>query len=179
MTNRRYISQARLKQLLRYDPDTGNLYWKRRPTGDFKTEGSAKTWNSRFAGKKAGCADGYGYIKVAILGVKYQAHRLVWVLYTGVWPDEIDHINHERSDNRLENLRAVRRSENSRNQSLSSRNTSGESGVSWCAPSGKWRVRLKSGGVSRHLGLFEKLPDAVAARDAAKAQLGFHKNHGN
>jgi len=178
VTDHRYISQARLRQLLRYDPSTGNLYWKPRPVCDFKTEGSAKTWNRRFAGKKAGCADGYGYTKVVVLGVKYQAHRLVWVLCTGVWPDEVDHINHKRSDNRIENLRAVCRSENSRNQSLSSRNTSGETGISWCAPSGKWRVRLKSEGASRHIGLFKRLPDAVAARDAAKAELGFHQNHG-
>ncbi len=178
MIEDRYISQERLKQLLRYDPCTGVLYWKRRPESDFADASAAKTWNRRFSGHKAGCESGYGYLKIGIAGVKYQAHQLVWVLHTGEWPEEVDHINHDRADNRLENLRAVTRAENSRNQSRSTRNTSGEIGISWCAPSGKWRVRLRAGGSTRQIGMFAEMSDAVAARDAAKTRLGFHQNHG-
>jgi hypothetical protein len=144
----------------------------------FKSNAAFGTWNTRFANKIAGCADGFGYVKVGILGLKFQAHRLIWAIHHDEWPLEIDHINHNRSDNRIANLRSVTSQDNKKNQGLSKRNSSGHIGVHWDAPTQKWRARINHNGVAIHIGLYSKLECAIQAYTKTKSSLGFHDNHG-
>lgn len=162
-----------LRQRLRYEPDTGKLYWR-----DYAT--MPKTWRTRYAGREA-----FTYIKASghrmgrIDCKAYQAHRIAWALHHGEDPaGEIDHINHDPLDNRAENLRVVSHQDNHRNTTLRKNNTSGTMGVSWFAAGRKWSAYLMADGVKKHLGYFHELDDAVAARKAAEAEYGFHTNHG-
>lgn len=174
-----------LRKLLRYEPDTGKLFWCWRPiemftTGAHTAEHSQKVWNTARAGKEAftaNCAGGYR--GGGIFGRLYLAHRVIWAIHTGAWPDEeIDHINHQKTDNRWANIRAVTNAENRKNRPMYSRNTSGICGVHWHKKSGKWRAVIKSDGEIMHLGLFVSLIDAAKARQAGEKKYGFHPNHG-
>lgn len=169
------------RQLLRYDPWTGKLFWRHRERKWFKSDGSWKRWNSLHAGQEALAAlDKDGYLRGRMLGKTYRAHRIAWLIETGRWPEnEIDHLNGFRNDNRIKNLRDVTHSENGKNQKLSAVNTSGASGVHWDKRQRKWRARIEVSGTRRCLGLFDDLSEAVKARDAAAAEYGFHPNHGD
>jgi hypothetical protein len=130
-------------------------------------------WRAR-AGQEAGtfCEDGYRYIRVD--RKQYLAHRIIWKLLYGEDPEEIDHINGNRSDNRITNLRSVSRLENMRNRKRASDNTSGVTGVFWYKARSKWRATISQ----KILGNFNKFEDAVAARKQAEKELGYHPNHG-
>jgi hypothetical protein len=109
----------------------------------------------------------------------YLAHRVVWALVHGAWPQkQIDHIDHDRTNNRVENLRIVGHQENHRNTTLRKNNASGFMGVSWYKAGEKWTAYIMIDRVKKHLGCFDALEDAVAARRAAEARFGFHENHG-
>lgn len=163
---------AYVRQRLRYDPDTGKLYWRAH-------ESMRASWNSRWAGQEAGTVKDNGYLVLAIDRRLIRAHRVVWALHHGAWPaDDIDHINHDRLDNRVENLREVGRKTNCRNASQSKRNTSGRTGVGWCKLQNRWRSQISPDGRCLYLGHFDRFEDAVAARAAAEKRFGFHKNHG-
>ncbi len=92
--------------------------------------------------------------------------------------EEIDHINHDPSDNRLANLRKVKRLDNMRNQSMRSTNPSGVTGVRFNKECHKWQATIMVLGKEIHLGLFEGFNRAVHARKAAEVKYGFHENHG-
>lgn len=167
-----------LRQLIWGDPETGKLYWHFRSASYFTSDIQYKIWNKRFAHREAFTANsGQGYRQGAVLGVMLKAHRVCWALHYGEWPNnQIDHINHDRSDNRIANLRTVTISENCRNRSLPCNNNSGHVGVSRNGI--KWKARLKMNGVDHYLGLFNTIEDAVAARNKANSANGFHRNHG-
>ncbi|WPZ05488.1 HNH endonuclease signature motif containing protein [Pelagerythrobacter marinus] len=175
-----------LRQLLRYEPETGKLYWRERPAdlfqarGKFPPEHGAKVWNARWAGAEAFTAVAKeGYHVGAINFRTMRAHRVIWAIVYGAWPvGEIDHINGIRSDNRLCNLRVVSPSANRKNMKRRKDNPSGATGVYWWPTSRKWRVQIKSCGERRHIGMFDTFEEAVAARKAAEAKHGFHRNHG-
>jgi hypothetical protein len=119
-----------------------------------------------------------GYRTGNILGgPTVRAHRVAFVYMYGYEPAQVDHINGDRSDNRLCNLREVTCSDNRRNSARPCNNTSGVIGVSR-APSGNWIAYIKVGGVMHNLGTHPTLEDAASARKAAEASLGFHPNHG-
>jgi hypothetical protein len=123
------------------------------------------------AGTIAGTLDARGYIKIQIDGKYYSAHRLIFFMMTGHWPEgEIDHINGDRSDNRWRNLREATPAENSRNRRTTARNTSGVPGVYWDAASGKWRAQIQVNRKKINLGYFTEFEDAVAARRAAEVK---------
>jgi len=168
-----------LRQLLSYDPETGKLFWKERPAHFFKSDSYAERWNNRFAGREALTArHREGYCHGSLLGSHVLAHRAAMALHNGEWPEwEVDHINGDRTDNRIDNLRAVTRSENARNVSVSQRNTSGQIGVSETAR-GMWVAYIREGGGHVHLGVFREFEDAVSARRAAQVRFGYHRNHG-
>jgi hypothetical protein len=169
-----------LRQLLRYEQDTGKLYWLPRPASMFEKPLRANNWNSRYADREAFTAlneDGYHHGKVA--GKMVRAHRVVWAMVFNAWPDgEVDHINGDRTDNRLENLRLASRLSNGQNQKRFVTNTSGYTGVSYHKRSKRWQASVHFEGRSRTLGYFDSPEAAAEARAQANRDLGFHPNHG-
>lgn len=164
-----------LLTLLEYNPATGSLTWKRREERSYRD----KSWNSKYASKPALNSVGAGgYLRGAIGKVNYQAHRTIWKIMTGEDPEEVDHINGVRTDNRWENLRSVPRFQNMRNQKKRRDNTSGFTGVFWNPQAQKWRATIKDNGKSKHLGQFTDLAQAAQARKQAEQALGYHTNHG-
>jgi hypothetical protein len=165
-----------------FDYSNGRLIWRSRPRHHFTTKSAARTFNTRFAGKAAGCvtsSSGYMNLTITLDGIskQYLVHRLIWLWHTGSLPKEVDHINHHKMDNRIENLRDVTHKNNSRNQSAPRSNTSGHMGVT-AYKNNRWRVRVMIDGYSKHIGLFDTLDDAVIARDAFYREFRFHENHG-
>lgn len=178
-------SQETLRQLLRYEPATGKLFWKERdaewfiPGARRSTEHVCALWNARYAGTEAlAHIDAYGYKVGAIFGVGRKAHRVIWMLVNGEAADQIDHINGVRHDNRISNLRKVSPLENSRNVKRTNRNYSGVVGVKWDKRAFKWIAEIKVNGSASQIGRFDLFWDAVAARRKAEVDLGFHPNHG-
>jgi len=156
------ITQKRLKELLEYNKNTGEFHWKASPNNCTKIN------------SKAGYLRSSGYIGIKIDYKMYQAHRLVWLYTYGKFPKgDVDHINRVRNDNRIENLRDVSRSLNSRNSSVSQLNTSGFSGVFWNKRANKWVSHITYGGKQRHLGYFKKIEDAIKVRKEAEVLYGY------
>lgn len=153
-----------------------------------ETSPSGLRWNQFAAaqarGLPAGRMDKYGYWKVNLrVGGKqktFRAHRMVWFLSDGKWPSaEIDHINGDKKDNRIVNLREASRSENAQNQAMRSSNTSGMKGVDFDRVKGKWRARIRFSGRHILLGRFTNIADAERAVMIARDRLhGEFANHG-
>jgi hypothetical protein len=168
-----------LRQLLRYEPKTGKLFWKPRARFWFTTDNSHKLWNAKFADQPAMSAitKDLGYLVGNVLNRRIYAHRVAWAIVSGAWPHgQIDHINGNRADNRLANLRDVTSAENRKNTKRRSDNTSGTVGVA--KKRNGWRARIHKGGKEINLGTFETFEQAKAARDTALIEYGYHKNHG-
>ncbi|WP_296223087.1 HNH endonuclease signature motif containing protein [uncultured Sphingomonas sp.] len=180
MAKRQLPSPEVLRQLLRYEPETGKLFWKERPESMFLTRHSHKSWNTRHAGTEAFTTTGTsGYKEGRIFYALVRAHRVIYAMHNGAWPDhEVDHINGVRTDNRLENLRHASRKENGRNQKRPHDNLSGVIGVGFYKRDGTWQARISTGGRNIHLGYFTSKEDAIRARKSAEQYLGFHENHG-
>ena len=165
------------RQLLDYDPATGVLTWKFRGRHWFASESTFKSWNTKYCGKEALTANNkFGYCVGLILRKQVKSHRVIWLIMTGEWPDQIDHINGIKNDNRWCNLRSVSNSENGRNQKLNSVNKSGVIGVSQI--NNKWCARIKVNGQDKHLGHFETFDAACEMRSVAERNYLFHANHG-
>ena len=129
----------------------------------------------------AGFITADGYLNVGFNKKKYMVHRIIWILVHGVKlsdKDEIDHINHNRTDNRLVNLRLVNRQTNQKNVSKRKDNTSGITGVCWKPKQHKWHSQIGVNGKIIHLGFFVEFHEAVNARKNAEVLYVFHENHG-
>ena len=170
-----------LRNLMRYEPDTGKLFWLPRTWDMFtprKRPAShvCANWNSANAGKEAFTAKNrYGYRVGRIFDSQYYSHRICWALFYGKEPlYEIDHINGIRCDNRIENLRDVSRSINMRNSSKRSHNTSGYNGVTWSDQIQRWTARIGS----KHIACCKTKEEAIKARIDAERHLGFTARHG-
>lgn len=177
------MSVSFLHELFEVDCAAGTLTWKRRPLSHFfsgKRNAGWKSanWNGRYAGKLAGSLDKNGYALVSIDRRLFGAHRLIWAMANDVWPVlEIDHVNGNRADNRIKNLREVTHVENCRNKSARSGFSSKYPGVSWIKRRQKWQAQIRIDGRLRHIGEFEdELKAASAYRVAAKAH-GFTDRH--
>jgi len=156
-----------LKESMHYYPDTGIFKWKINKQGNVK------------AGNIAGSLKADGYISIFFNGKAYKAHRLAWLYMTGSLPKhQIDHINHDRIDNRWINLREATTLDNNRNQSLRKNNTSGFTGVFWMKSRNKWIAQITVKRKDIHLGCFDDLSEAIAKRQTANVLYGFHANHG-
>lgn len=155
------------RKLLSYSSETGIFVW------------IVNTGSKVRKGMVAGTIKTNRYVEITYNGRKYKAHRLAWLFVFGKFPSgDIDHINHKRCDNRISNLRDVCRRENCRNKSLSSRNSSGVTGVSFCKRAGRWCAGIGVNNKRISLGYFTSKREAVIAREAAEVVVGFHKNHG-
>lgn len=144
------ITQKKLKSILVYCSDTGIFTWIKRN------------------GRAAGSYDD-GYVRIKIGGKKYYAHRLAWIYAYGSLPDlAIDHINRDRSDNRIHNLRDVSVSENLKNKSTYKTNKSGVDGVHWCKTNKRWVARIGVNGKKLVLGKFIYKFNAICARKSAE-----------
>lgn len=169
-----------LLECFHYEHDTGQLIWKTRPLEHFKSYRSFAMANGKYANKVAGVKQesrNITYIRIKMNGKSYLAHRIIWVMFYGEWPDYIDHINGDGEDNRLENLRNVSISLNNKNCRRRLINSSGVTGVYWYAHLSKWSARIGSDNEQIHLGVFNSWFDAVCARKSAEYKYSFHANH--
>lgn len=163
------LTSEEIIRLLDYDPLTGIFVWKRRPREMFPDQNHYVTWNIKFVGKIAGGVYGNGYRYINIEPKAYLAHRLAWLIIYGEWPKSgMDHINGEKDDNRIVNLRLANQSQNLQNQKLSNKNTSGFSGVVWHKQRGRWAAQINKDNKKISLGLYDTKEEAYAAFLAGK-----------
>lgn len=157
------LTAARLKELLRYDPDTGEFFRL-----------IAQRCQHGGVGEIAGTLERDGYIQIGIDGRRYKAHHLAVLYMTGVSvPEIVDHIDGDTSNNRWSNLRCCSITDNNRHTRLRQNNTSGVKGVSFDKRCDKWRASITVDRVQYNLGRFYKFEDAVAARVEAEKLYGF------
>jgi hypothetical protein len=142
------ISHTEIKSILRYEPDTGEFYWR-------IARGHANP------GDIAGNDTAKGYRSIGLNGRQYLVHRVVWFFEKGEWPKgSLDHINGIKHDNRIENLREATRSQNGANRGKEARNTSGFKGVSWYKQNKRWMAHIKFNGKCLCLGYFDDPEEA-------------------
>ena len=169
-----------VRELLDYCSETGRFTWLPRSAKWFSTGRDCKAWNTRYSGKEAFTANSRGYRVGGIFDKTYEAHRIAWLHFYGVWPSEqIDHINQDRGCNRINNLRDVVNLENGRNQKKHVTNTSGTVGVVWNKGRMRWQAQIMVGGKMKYLGIFDQINDAITARKLAQTAHAFHENHGS
>lgn len=150
-----HFTPDELRERLDYDEVTGNLYW-RRDAGDQAI---------------AGTVTPYGYLQIAIGGHSILAHRAIWAMHFGEWPDGmIDHRNRIKTDNRISNLRLATTVQNSANTNARSNSKSGVKGVSQ-KPNGKWRAYIRFDGKNRALGTFANMGDAIEVYNRAAREV--------
>lgn len=145
------IDVKSISNYLDYSPETGIFVWK------------VKTKTSN-VNDVAGNTNWRGYVSIWINAKPYYAHRLAWAFCNGSWPcGDIDHINEDKSDNRISNLRVASRSENMFNRSSNKNNTSGIKGVVFCKATSKWRAQIMVDRKSINIGRFTTKEQAANA----------------
>lgn len=153
------LTQAGLLRVLSYDLETGVLRWVYRVEPGF-----------RRAGKAAGRAHRTGYVTIKLNGEEHAAHRLIWLMMTGSWPEhDVDHIDGDRSNNRWDNLRAATRRQNAVNAKVRGNNTSGVTGVSYSRTQGIWIASIKAEGGRNVFKQFEDKEAAISWRREQEA----------
>lgn len=158
-----------LRSLVDYDPITGILRWKRRGPEHFSNglPRNANAWNSKYAGAQVGRVLAQGYMQTMIMQERVMVHRLAWMLYHGKrLPDgaQIDHVNGNKADNRIENLRICTPSQNQSN--AAKKHTSLLRGAHFHKATGKWQTSLKI-----HLGTYDSADEAAAAFESVAKRL--------
>ncbi|MES2262144.1 MAG: HNH endonuclease [Pseudomonadota bacterium] len=156
------ISIDQLRNAINYDAKTGEMRWS-------ATDGL----RSRHFGKKCGNPMRDGYLRMRLHGVFLLCHRAAWAHHFGEWPSgQIDHINRDKADNRIENLRIATTSQNTANQGLTSRNRHGLKGIT-PLKNGKWQAAIGIRGTIKYLGSFETKETAHARHtEAAREAFG-------
>lgn len=162
----KWVTLDMLRERFAYDPEAGELIWK-------------TSTLTRPVGRPAGSLHSEGYLHVAFRVDGRMAHlyvhRIAWALHHGAWPEaDVDHINGNRKDNRIANLRAATRSQNNGNMAVRARNKSGFKGVHWNKAANKWQAMLGvKDGTRRYLGIYSTPEEAHEAYlVAAKAYFG-------
>ena len=160
------LTQELVKSL--FDYRDGELYWLD---------------SGRFGGKDTTKPVGFiskGYKRVQIttktFRKKFSLHRLIFLYHNGYLPKVIDHINGNKADNRIENLREITIADNTRNQSKNSNNMFKERNICKAGKS-SYRIRFKFNGKSVHFGTFAKLEDAIARRNELFLEFGIHNEN--
>lgn len=156
----------------------GLLYWKKRPLNHFKTLCARNSFNGQFAGEVAGTLTPKGYIRITLFGKGCFAHRAIWVMFNGCINYAIDHIDGNKVNNKINNLRDVNQSNNSKNTKMKSTNTSGITGVTWHKGSSRWISRASINGKRLNIGTFSCFFNACCARKSAEIEFLYHENHG-
>jgi hypothetical protein len=157
-----------LRDRLVYAPETGVFTWK--PIAEL-TNWDAY-WNRQFAHRTAGSIHKSGYLRINIDCRTYLGHLLAWQYVNGEKPKmPIDHINRDRADNRIANLRIATAKQNARNKRVQRNNTSGVLGITWNKSCQKWQASLEADGKCHYLGVFKELNDAAAARRKASIEV--------
>jgi len=151
---------AELQRRVSYDPLTGVLRWKADPPRGSVVGGILPTRDN-----------GNGYIYATFGDRGYGVHRLGWAISFGQLPDEVDHRNTIKSDNRLANLRAATRSQNEMNSPLKRSNSSGFKGVGWHKDRERWRAYIQKDGRQCSLGYYDTAAEAHAAYAQAAERL--------
>jgi hypothetical protein len=163
-----------LRERLRYEPETGKLFWR-------EHKSMPQSWNTRWGGKEALAAlHTKGYLHGVFGGKGLKSHRVIWAIEHGFWPvHQIDHIDGNRSNNRIENLRDVIQSVNMRNAKKQINNASGFVGVRFVKDIKRWQARINIDKKNApHLGYFDNIEDAIAARQEVSQKHGYTERHG-
>lgn len=167
-----------------FDYRNGELFWKERPVTDFVNKRACMAWHTRFVGNKAGNKvrrkeSATEYWCVCLNGKKHYAHRIIWKMHYGEIPEgkQIDHIDQNGLNNRIQNLRLVCQSQNNKNKPRLKNNTSKFTGVAKAA-NGRWRAYIGEQEKQVFLGIFQTKQEAVIARKKGEEIRGFHLNHG-
>lgn len=149
------LTQGFLLSVLHYDPETGLLTW---------IDQHYRAGRDR-VGQVAGRLHRSGYVNLKIFGVEYAAHRIAWMMVTGLWPErDLDHIDHNRANNKLANLRAATRRQNMMNRSINKGNQSGVKGVWYSKPRRSWMASISVEAHKSVVELFPSKEEAVAWR---------------
>lgn len=153
------LTQEVAQRLLDYNQETGEFKWRIKRRG-VNVE------------KILGTDNGFGYLRITVCGKSYYAHRLAWLYVHGHMPkQEIDHINGNKSDNRIANLREATPLQNQQNKTkLQSNNKSGQPGISWHEKSNKWQVHICTCNNRQYLGIYSDIEEAKAVYAAAKKE---------
>lgn len=162
------LTQNYLHECFDYDPSTGYLVWKHRPLSHFKDTRSYKIWNTRFAGVTAGAQVPRGHFQLGLDGVTYKVHRIIWKYVHGTEPLQIDHIDGDPSNNKIENLRSATNTQNNQNKKLTKLNKTGFKGVSFSKLNNNYVAQIKINGKNKHLGSCST-PEAAHQLYCAKA----------
>ena len=165
------ITFEKAKELFVYDRETGIIKWRKRFSPRQRAD---------FVAGYTRSSDN-GYTCIRFKGKLYYAHRIAMLLAYGFYGDglDVDHINHVRDDNRLLNLRFVTKSDNQRNQTKRSNNTTGIMGVNYNKARRKYEAHIRAEGAQIYLGIFTTLEEAAEVRKAAEIKYGYNPNHGN
>lgn len=162
------LTQSEIKNIFSYDKKSGEFI---RLNNSYR--------NSSKSGSVAGTINKNGYVQIYIAGKLYYAHRLAWLYMEGYFPEfHIDHIDHNRSNNRWENLRGCKSRDNAMNSSLRKSNRTGFNGVCFSEKRNSYRATVTVNRKQIFLGWFGNLFDAISARELANIKYGFHENHG-
>lgn len=139
------------------------------------------TWAARGKGRagRGPRIKNSGYLAISIDGRLYRSHRIAWLLVHGEMPDgQIDHINGDRLDNRMSNLRVTTAQGNARNRKLPSNNKTGISGVFFDKGVNYWRAVIGDGASQKNIGCSKDFFEACCMRKSEEVKLGYHINHG-
>jgi len=171
------ISQEQINSIISYDPVTGFFHWLTR----FSNSKSDNIFNSLYSGKIAG---GFvssknsktKYITIKIHGKAYKAHRLAFLIMTGVLPEEVDHIDHDGTNNKWSNLRGSNRKDNSKNLPKQKSNKTGVIGVNWHKNAKKWQARaVDQDGRRVDLGRYDDFDEAVRVRKEYEKRFSYYE----
>jgi len=155
------FTQQELRDVIDYNKDTGVFVWKKSRRG-IKTNVPLGTNN------------GFGYLRITVFGKSYYAHRLAWMYVYGEFPNQIDHINGIKHDNRIQNLRNVTAQQNAQNKIKAQKNSSSKMlGVSWHKKAKKWQAHICVYKERKYLGLFENVHDAQKAYLIEKEKIDY------
>lgn len=127
--------------------------------------------------EKAGTIDGSGYVQTGIKGKYFKNHRLIFMMHHGFVPEFVDHIDGNKLNNRIENLRPATRSENQYNKKLKKQTFSGVKGVTWRNDLKKWRVKITVDGKEITIGNYKSLELAKKVMEESRTRL--HKQFAN